>query len=157
MILPWRDLSLLHYIVHCVEWLHIQGRLLKINSSSTVLSNRLSVTNIYWPVWSFLLKFVTCASLMQCLFILISQQEMEISIILEGIPLIDFEPIRGWGNGVWRHFQQYFSYIEEVSFIGGGNWSPEKYPNLTQVTNKLLSHNVVSSTPHLERNSNSQL
>jgi hypothetical protein len=64
----------------------------KINASTTVLSNRLSVINIYWLVWSFLLKFVTCASLMQCLFILISQQEMEISI-LEGIPLIDFEPI----------------------------------------------------------------
>jgi len=24
-------------------------------------------------------------------------------------------------NGVWRHFQQYFSYIMAVSFIGGGN------------------------------------
>jgi hypothetical protein len=44
-----------------------------------------------------------------------------------------------------------------VSFIGGGNWRPEKSPNLTQVTNKLLSHNVVSSTPRHEQNSNSQL
>jgi hypothetical protein len=27
----------------------------------------------------------------------------------------------GLGYGVKRHFQQYFSYIVAVSFIGGGN------------------------------------
>jgi hypothetical protein len=27
------------------------------------------------------------------------------------------------GYGVWRHFQQYFIYIMEVTFIGGGNQS----------------------------------
>jgi hypothetical protein len=26
-----------------------------------------------------------------------------------------------WGYGIQRHFQQYFSYIVAVSFIGGGN------------------------------------
>ena len=29
----------------------------------------------------------------------------------------------GWFNGDQRHFQQYFSYIVAVSFIGGGNLS----------------------------------
>jgi hypothetical protein len=30
--------------------------------------------------------------------------------------------------GVYRHFQQYFSYIVEVSFIGGGNRSIWRKP-----------------------------
>ena len=29
-----------------------------------------------------------------------------------------------WGYGIQRHFQQYFSYIVAVSFIGGGNGVP---------------------------------
>jgi hypothetical protein len=29
----------------------------------------------------------------------------------------------GYGFGALRHFQQYFSYIVAVSFIGGGNLS----------------------------------
>ena len=33
---------------------------------------------------------------------------------------------RGWGYGVYRHFQQYFSYIMAVSFIGGGNRSTQR-------------------------------
>ena len=33
---------------------------------------------------------------------------------------------------------------------------PEKTTNLLQVTDKLLSHNVVSSTPRHEQDSNSQ-
>jgi hypothetical protein len=37
--------------------------------------------------------------------------------------------------GVKRHFQQYFSYIVAVSFIGGGN--PEKTTDLSQITDKL--------------------
>jgi len=40
--------------------------------------------------------------------------------------------------GVYRHFQQYFSYIVVVSFIVGGNWSTSL-------------HNAVSSTPRHER------
>ena len=48
--------------------------------------------------------------------------------------------------GVYRHFQQYCSYIVTISFIGGGNRSRQT-----------LSHNVVSSPPHHERVSNSQL
>ena len=34
---------------------------------------------------------------------------------------------------------------------------PEKNANLSQVTDKLLSHNVASSTPRHEQGSNSQL
>ena len=30
--------------------------------------------------------------------------------------------------GVEHHFQQYFSNIMAVSFIGGGNWSTQKKP-----------------------------
>jgi len=31
-------------------------------------------------------------------------------------------------DGVWHHFQQYFSYILAVSFIGGGNRSTRRKP-----------------------------
>jgi hypothetical protein len=42
------------------------------------------------------------------------------------------------GYGVYLHFQQYFSYIMVVSFIGGGKPEyPEKTTDLSQVTNKL--------------------
>jgi hypothetical protein len=45
-----------------------------------------------------------------------------------------------------------------VSFIGGGNRSTrKKITDQSQVTNKTLSHNVVSSTPRHERGSNSRL
>ena len=41
-------------------------------------------------------------------------------------------------NGVSRHFQQYFSYIVAVSFIGGANRKTlEKTTELSQVTDKL--------------------
>jgi hypothetical protein len=51
---------------------------------------------------------------------------------------------------VFNTIQQYFSYIVAVSFIGGGNTSTsEKTTDLPQVTDKHLSHNVVSSTPRL--------
>ena len=44
----------------------------------------------------------------------------------------------GYGYGVLRHFQQYFSYIVAVSFIAGGNRSAsEKTTDLSQVTDKL--------------------
>jgi hypothetical protein len=32
------------------------------------------------------------------------------------------------GLGLWRHFQQYFSYIMAVSFIGGGNRTTLRKP-----------------------------
>jgi len=35
---------------------------------------------------------------------------------------------RGLGYGVLRHFQQYFSYIVSVSFIGGGTRSTQRKP-----------------------------
>ena len=31
--------------------------------------------------------------------------------------------------GVYHHFQQHFSYIVAVSFIGGGNWSTRRKPS----------------------------
>jgi hypothetical protein len=36
-----------------------------------------------------------------------------------------------------RHFQQYFSYIVAVSFIGGGDWSTGETTDQSQVTDKL--------------------
>ena len=45
-------------------------------------------------------------------------------------------------HGVERHFQQYFTYIVVVSFIGGGN-RPEdskKTTDLSQVIDKLYSN-----------------
>jgi purine-nucleoside phosphorylase len=65
------------------------------------------------------------------------------------------------GLGLWYFtplstFQQYFSYMVAVSFIGTALEYLEKTTDLLQVTDKLLSHNVVSSTPRHERDSNSQ-
>jgi hypothetical protein len=34
--------------------------------------------------------------------------------------------IKGYGYGIWRHFQQYFSYIMKGSFIGRGNRSTQR-------------------------------
>jgi hypothetical protein len=34
--------------------------------------------------------------------------------------------IMGYGYGAYRHFQQYFSYIVTISFIGGGNQSTRR-------------------------------
>ena len=63
----------------------------------------------------------------------------------------------GWlVNGVQRHFQQYFSYIEVVSFIGGGNRIPVENHWPAASHWQTLSHNVVLSTPCHERVSNSQ-
>ena len=57
-------------------------------------------------------------------------------------------------DGVKCHFEQYFSYIMVVSFIGGGNQSTWKKP----VTDKLYHIiNVVSSTPSHERGWNLEL
>ena len=62
--------------------------------------------------------------------------------------------IKGLAYGFQPHFQQYFSYIVAVSFIGGGNRSTRrKHPTSHY---KTLSHYVVSSTPPHERDSNSQ-
>ena len=33
--------------------------------------------------------------------------------------------------GFMVHFEQYFSYIVAVSFIGGGNWSTRRKPPIT--------------------------
>ena len=59
--------------------------------------------------------------------------------------------------GVWRHIQQYFSYIMAVSFIGGGNRSTAENHQPVASYWQTLSHNVVSSTPRDEQGSNSQL
>jgi hypothetical protein len=50
----------------------------------------------------------------------------------------------GYGYGVLRHFQQYFSYIVAVSFIGGGNLSTRKKPPTCRKSlANFLSHTVV--------------
>ena len=48
----------------------------------------------------------------------------------------------GWFYGTECHFQQYFSYIVAVSFLGGGNQCPEKsnYYMITTTTARILSH-----------------
>jgi hypothetical protein len=56
------------------------------------------------------------------------------------------------GYGVQRHFQQYFSYIMAVSFIGGRNRSARRKPPTC-----CKSRKVVSSTHRHERDSKSQL
>ena len=58
---------------------------------------------------------------------------------------------------VKHHFQQYFSYILTVSFIGGGNWSTQGKPQTIRKSLTSLSHNVVLGAPRHERSSNSQL
>jgi hypothetical protein len=45
-------------------------------------------------------------------------------------------------SGVMSHFQQYFSYIMAVSFIGGGSHQ------LAASHYQAVSHNVVSITPN---------
>ena len=46
-------------------------------------------------------------------------------------------------DGTWRHFQQYFSYIVAVSFIGGGN---RRTTDLSQVSDKLY-HIMLHTSP----------
>jgi len=41
-----------------------------------------------------------------------------------------FSRVNGYDYGVWRHFQQYYSYIVTVSFIGGGNRSTRRKPSI---------------------------
>ena len=61
------------------------------------------------------------------------------------------------GYNVQRHFQQYFSYIVAVSFIGGGNQSTRRKPTTRHKSLTNLAHNVASSTPCHQRDSSSQL
>jgi len=63
----------------------------------------------------------------------------------------------GYSYGVQCHFQLYFSYIAAVSFIGGGNRVPRQTHRPAANHWQHVSHNVVSSIPRHERDSNSQL
>ena len=63
----------------------------------------------------------------------------------------------GKGNSVLNHFQQYFGYIVEVSFIGGGRRSTGENHGSAASHWQILSHDIVSSKPRYERDSNSQL
>ena len=58
----------------------------------------------------------------------------------------------GWFMVFECFFQQYFSYIVTVSFIGGGNWE-NHWPVISH--RQILSRNVVWSTSHNERGLNS--
>jgi hypothetical protein len=50
------------------------------------------------------------------------------------------------GLGVYPHFQQYFSYIVAVSFIGGGNGEySEKTTDLPQIPDKIY-HKITVNT-----------
>ena len=57
-------------------------------------------------------------------------------------------------DGVQRHFQQYFSYIAAVSFIGGGNRSTQRKP-LT-CGKSLTNFITLCRTSRPDRDSNSQ-
>jgi hypothetical protein len=46
-----------------------------------------------------------------------------------------------WFYGILRHFQQYFSYIMAVSFIGGGNQRTRRKPPTCR---KLLTNLITS-------------
>ena len=52
-------------------------------------------------------------------------------------------------------FLSYFSYIVAISFIGGGNRSNAESHRPAASHWQTLSHNVVSSTPRHQRDSNS--
>ena len=59
------------------------------------------------------------------------------------------------GIGVYHHFQQYFSYIMAISFIGVRETRvPREWPEASHW--QTLSHNVVSSIPYNELDLNSQ-
>jgi hypothetical protein len=65
--------------------------------------------------------------------------------------------IDGWlVYGVSCHFQQYFSYIVVVSFIGGRNRSARRKPPTCRKSLTNFTHNVVWSIPRHERGANSQ-
>ena len=48
---------------------------------------------------------------------------------MRNVGQINFNIVKDYG--VLRHFQQYFSYIVVVSFIGGWNWSTRGKPTTT--------------------------
>jgi hypothetical protein len=54
-----------------------------------------------------------------------------------------------WFYGVLRHFQQYFSYIVAVSFIGGGNRRTTRKPLTCRKS--LTNFILLFYTPRLEQ------
>ena len=64
--------------------------------------------------------------------------------------------------GVWLRCLTPLSAIFQINRSGQFYWCrklvyPENTTDLSQVTDKLLSYNIVSNTPRHERDSNSQL
>jgi hypothetical protein len=56
---------------------------------------------------------------------------------------------KGKGYGVYHHYQQYFSYIVAVSFIGGGNRSTQRKPATCRksLTNFITKYCTESTSP----------
>ena len=51
------------------------------------------------------------------------------NIFIIYIKVYIYEGVKGYGYSIYRRFQQYFSYIVVVSFIGGGNRSTQRNPS----------------------------
>jgi hypothetical protein len=72
-------------------------------------------------------------------------QSIDLRVCFTSVYTVEFENRVHWKANLWldggydvrRHFQSYFSYIMEISFILGGNWSTLKTTDLSQVTDKL--------------------
>ena len=103
-----------------------------------------------WTEWLLVFCPVLCGSLFVfCLFLLV----ITFSVILMIYFCVIFKHFTNLQSyGVKRHFQQYFSYIVEVSFIDGGNRSTRTAgENHRPAAShwQTLSHNVVPCTSHL--------
>jgi len=70
---------------------------------------------------------------------------------IHGLWIKELDNKNTWPLDKGANSQQYFNFIVVVSFIGGGN---RRKPQTCSKSLTNLSHNVVSSTPRHERDSN---